>query len=175
MKIALVCDSPLLNKTLELHLQRYLTSLNHCDLIVSDHKVKALKPVFLVGDCEGSLLKSPFSRQNLLTQIKKFYTQKTATKPTPTPATIEEDTQDINTEIPKAQRARYNKNLQEAKELLEIIHPSGNGNKDAQEELLINHSTPNSLLRNPKFLADLQILHKNFTKALMALIAKYEK
>ena len=36
MKIAIVCESELLQKSLEIYLKEYLSSLSDCDFVISD-------------------------------------------------------------------------------------------------------------------------------------------
>ena len=73
MKIALICDSLLLNRSLEMYLKEYLTSYKLCDFVVATQPVESQKPVFLIGDFEGANLKIPFTRELLLQELDSFY------------------------------------------------------------------------------------------------------
>ena len=68
MKIALIGDSPLLDKSLEMFLKDYLTSYKQCDFIVTTKPLQnAHKPVFLV--------QKPFTKEILLQNLESFYAQ----------------------------------------------------------------------------------------------------
>lgn len=73
MKIALICDSLLLDRSLEMYLKEYLTSYKLCDFVVATQPVESQKPVFLIGDFEGANLKIPFTRELLLQELEAFY------------------------------------------------------------------------------------------------------
>ena len=61
MKIAVECKSPLLQKSLELFLDRYLTTSSRCDIIVSDVECLNDKRCFYIGTGEKVDLLKPFS------------------------------------------------------------------------------------------------------------------
>lgn len=73
MKIALICDSLLLDRSLEMYLKEYLTSYKLCDFVVATQPVESQKPIFLIGDFEGANLKIPFTRELLLQELDTFY------------------------------------------------------------------------------------------------------
>lgn len=73
MKIALICDSLLLDRSLEMYLKEYLTSYKLCDFVVATQHVESQKPVFLIGDMEGAHLKIPFTKELLLKELESFY------------------------------------------------------------------------------------------------------
>ena len=73
MKIALICDSLLLDRSLEMYLKEYLTSYKLCDFVVATQPVESQKPVFLIGNFEGANLKIPFTRELLLQELDTFY------------------------------------------------------------------------------------------------------
>lgn len=75
MKIALICDSLLLDRSLEMYLKEYLTSYKLCDFVVATQPVESQKPVFLIGDFEGANLKIPFTRELLLQELETFERQ----------------------------------------------------------------------------------------------------
>ncbi|WP_297577929.1 hypothetical protein [Helicobacter sp. UBA3407] len=72
MKIALICDSLLLDRSLEMYLKEYLTSYKLCDFVVATQLVESQKPVFLIGDFEEANLKIPFTREILLQELEAF-------------------------------------------------------------------------------------------------------
>ncbi|MDD6055648.1 MAG: hypothetical protein SOW25_06115 [Helicobacter sp.] len=73
MKIALICDSLLLDRSLELYLKEYLTSYKLCDFVVATQSVESKKPVFLIGNFEGANLAIPFTKEILLRELESFY------------------------------------------------------------------------------------------------------
>lgn len=73
MKIALACQSILLEKTLKIFLSSYLTSYNHCDFVISDRKIEIEKPLFYISNNDSNL-NLPFSKGTLIMALEKFYT-----------------------------------------------------------------------------------------------------
>jgi hypothetical protein len=75
MKIAVQCKSPLLQKSLELFLEKYLSSPNKCDIIIRDEACLDNKRCFYIGSEEGVDLKKPFSKAQLILSLEdKFLT-----------------------------------------------------------------------------------------------------
>lgn len=75
MKIALISDSLLLDRTLEMYLKEYLTSYKFCDFVVATQPVDSQKPVFLIGEYENANLNKPFTKEVLLDKLRAFYGQ----------------------------------------------------------------------------------------------------
>jgi hypothetical protein len=73
LKIAVVCDSPLLKKCLEVFLKERLSSYSACDFVISDKKIDSEKPVFVISDEKGSNLKKPFSKTKLLKSLDEYF------------------------------------------------------------------------------------------------------
>jgi hypothetical protein len=73
MKIAVECKSPLLQKSLELFLDRYLTTSSRCDIIVSDVECLNDKRCFYIGTGEKVDLLKPFSKSQLILALEKRY------------------------------------------------------------------------------------------------------
>lgn len=73
MKVALVCESPLLQKSLELYLKSSMSSYDACDFVISDKKTKLKKPVLLIGNRKDTELKVPFSKDDILSKAQQFY------------------------------------------------------------------------------------------------------
>jgi hypothetical protein len=69
MKIALICNSILLKKSLEIFLKEYLCSYKVCDFVISDKQIDIQKPLFIIG----TDLKLPFSKSSLILKLDKFY------------------------------------------------------------------------------------------------------
>jgi len=72
MKIALACQSILLEKSLEIFLKNYLSPYKQCDFVISDKKVEIDKPLFLISS-ENSNLSVPFLQSSLIISLDKFY------------------------------------------------------------------------------------------------------
>ncbi|MDE6959179.1 MAG: hypothetical protein K2O80_06545, partial [Helicobacter apodemus] len=75
MKIALISNSLLLTKSLEIYLRDYLTSYKMCDFIVATEPMEANKPVFLIGDFSETNLNSHFTKEIILEKLESFYWQ----------------------------------------------------------------------------------------------------
>lgn len=66
MKVSVQCESPLLQRSLELFLEGHLTSLRHCDLVIRDKNIRDLDhPTFVIGSHAGADLIKPFSKAEL--------------------------------------------------------------------------------------------------------------
>lgn len=72
MKIALACQSVLLEKSLEIFLKKYITPYKQCDFVISDKKIEIDKPLFYIAS-EDSDLDIPFTSSALFLKIEKFY------------------------------------------------------------------------------------------------------
>jgi len=73
MKIAVACKSPLLQKSLELFLDKYLTTISRCDIIVRDEECLNDEKCFYIGTKKGSDLVKPFSKSQLILALEKRY------------------------------------------------------------------------------------------------------
>lgn len=73
MKIALISDSLLLGKTLEMYLKDYLTSYKFCDFVVATQPIDSQKPVFLIGEYENASLNKPFTKEVLIDRLQRFF------------------------------------------------------------------------------------------------------
>ncbi|MDD3466336.1 MAG: hypothetical protein PHE67_04225 [Campylobacterales bacterium] len=73
MKVAVVCDSPLLKRCLEVFLKKHLSSYAACDFVISDKKIDSEKPIFIISDQKGSNLNKPFSKTRLLKALEEHY------------------------------------------------------------------------------------------------------
>lgn len=66
MKVAIACESPLLQRSLELFLEGYLSSQRHCDIVIRDNLVYSDEHLSLIiGTSDDSDLRKPFSKAQL--------------------------------------------------------------------------------------------------------------
>jgi len=75
MKVALVCESPLLKKSLEIYLKEHISDYESCDFVITDRAVKSKKPVLFIGKRENATLKTPFTKEQVLSKTQRFYNQ----------------------------------------------------------------------------------------------------
>lgn len=74
MKVAIQCDSPLLQRSLELFLEGNLSSLRQCDILIRDKNIRDDQyPTFVVGVEESSDLIKPFSKAQLLHALNQMF------------------------------------------------------------------------------------------------------
>jgi len=73
MKIAVECRSPLLQKSLELFLSRYLCSTKKCDIVVRDAECLNDKRCFYISSSEKADLIKPFSKSQLVLALENRY------------------------------------------------------------------------------------------------------
>ena len=66
MKVAIQCDSPLLQRSLELFLDGHLSSIRHCDILIRDKEIRDERyPTFVIGSHEHADLIKPFTKAQL--------------------------------------------------------------------------------------------------------------
>lgn len=87
MKIAIECNSILLEKALFLFLKQFVVPLKQCDFVVSDYDRNFSKPTFFIGTPRANITK-PFSKEMLFNALKEFYA---LTCKRQTPQTIKAD------------------------------------------------------------------------------------
>jgi hypothetical protein len=77
MKISIDCQSPLLQKSLELFLEPYLSSYRQSDLLISDKKIvdESKKVLFISSEPDADLIK-PFSKSQLIMCIDNLIDKK---------------------------------------------------------------------------------------------------
>jgi hypothetical protein len=73
MRVAVACQSPLLQKSLELFLAKYLTASKKCDIIIQDEECLGDERCFYIGSDEKADLKKPFSKSQLILALEKKY------------------------------------------------------------------------------------------------------
>lgn len=73
MKIAVECQSPLLQKSLELFLSKYISSTKKCDIVVRDSECLNDERCFYISSNENADLVKPFSKSQLILALEKRY------------------------------------------------------------------------------------------------------
>ena len=72
MKVAVACESPLLQRALELFLEGRLSSQRHCDIVVRDHEMHNDEHLSLIiGTTQKVDLQKPFSKAQLFHALGK--------------------------------------------------------------------------------------------------------
>ncbi len=73
MKIAVECKSPLLQKSLEIFLDRYISSTKHCDIVVRDEVCLDDERCFYISSDDKADLIKPFSKSQLILSLENRY------------------------------------------------------------------------------------------------------
>lgn len=73
MKIAVECKSPLLQKSLELFLSKYLSSTKKCDIVVRDVECLNDNRCFYIASSAKADLVKPFSKSQLILALENRY------------------------------------------------------------------------------------------------------
>jgi len=73
LKVAVECKSPLLQKSLEIFLQKHLSSLKNCDIVVRDVKMPSDARTFYISGSQDADLIKPFSKSQLILALEKRY------------------------------------------------------------------------------------------------------
>jgi hypothetical protein len=73
MKVAVQCESALLQRSLELFLGEHLSSLKQCDLVIRDKKIMDDHHSLYISASQDSDIKKPFSRSQLYLALENFY------------------------------------------------------------------------------------------------------
>ena len=76
MKVSIICDSLLLQNSLEIFLREYLSSYKQCEIVLSDKQRDIDKPVVLINSSMNADIKIPFSKSSLLLELQKLYQTK---------------------------------------------------------------------------------------------------
>jgi len=114
MKVAVDCKSPLLQKSLELFLDKHLTTVNRCDILIRDEECLSDKRCFYIATNSKADLVKPFSKSQLILALDKRYEDCTDKKDTELDFTILEKrieslTQEYQSNILRAVKAFYEK------------------------------------------------------------------
>ncbi|WP_455756710.1 hypothetical protein [Sulfurimonas sp.] len=91
MRVAVECKSPLLQKSLEIFLSKYLSSSKQCDIVVRDEECLNDERCFYISSNPESDLRKPFSKSQLILSLENRY--QTINKDKPQEA-VEEETND---------------------------------------------------------------------------------
>ena len=73
MKVAVQCESALLQRSLELFLDKHLSSLKQCDVVIRDKQIMDSHHSIFVSNTQECDLKKPFSSSQLYLVLEKFY------------------------------------------------------------------------------------------------------
>ncbi len=76
LKISIMCDSLLLQNSLEIFLRDYLSSYKQCHVVLSDKKRDIKKPIIIINSSKDADIKVPFSKSSLLADLQKIYKSK---------------------------------------------------------------------------------------------------
>ncbi len=73
MKIAILCDSILLEKSLQSYLRGHIVTSIDADFIICDKMVASKTPIFLIGHSSRVHLRVPFTKLQLFGALENFY------------------------------------------------------------------------------------------------------
>jgi hypothetical protein len=90
MRIAVQCQSPLLQKSLELFLEKYLSSAKQGELIVRDEECLNDKRCFYISADKNADLVKPFSKSQLILALQKRYEELYGAKKTEPSVEVQE-------------------------------------------------------------------------------------
>lgn len=98
MRIAIECKSPLMQKSLELFLSKYLSSVKQCDILIRDEACLNDDRCFFISSDTGADLVKPFSKSQLILALENRY--KTIIKDIPSKIDVAEKIEEsLNFEI----------------------------------------------------------------------------
>jgi len=75
MRVAVECQSPLLQKSLEIFLAKYLSSSKKSDIIIRDEECLNESRCFYISSNENADLVKPFSKSQLILALEKKYNE----------------------------------------------------------------------------------------------------
>ena len=76
MKIGILVQSPLLERTLQLYLREYLVNLSECDFVITDKVDESQrKPICLINFSEDSDILRPIYKESLMSDLARFSTK----------------------------------------------------------------------------------------------------
>jgi len=91
VKVAVACKSPLLQKSLEIFLAKYLCSKKLCDIIIRDEACLNDERCFYISSKDGADLSKPFSKSQLILALEKKYEELLEDNPLETKMSLEEE------------------------------------------------------------------------------------
>jgi len=98
LRIAVECKSPLMQKSIELFLDKHLSSVKQCDILIRDVKCLNDERCFYISSDKESDLLKPFSKSQLILALENRY--KSMNKEIPPVQHVEDDsTQDESLEF----------------------------------------------------------------------------
>ena len=71
-----MCESLLLQNSLEIFLRDYISSYKQCEIVLSDKKRDINKPLILINSSKNADIKIPFSKSSLLLELQNLYQKK---------------------------------------------------------------------------------------------------
>jgi len=74
MKVAVECRSVLMQKALEKFLDKYLSSIKQCDIVIRDYPCEEKRCLHVSSQSDADLVK-PFSKSQLLLALENKYKQ----------------------------------------------------------------------------------------------------
>lgn len=77
VKVAVQCESPLLQRSLESFLSGHLSSLKQCDVVIRDRRVDDGHTMLYVGSSADADLVKPFSRSQLMMALEQLFKDET--------------------------------------------------------------------------------------------------
>lgn len=81
MKVAIECDSMLLQVSLEIFLRDFQSNLDESDFLITDKLLRSDKPLLFISNSSNqAYLKKPFSKSRLLVAVEKFYNENVKNK-----------------------------------------------------------------------------------------------
>ncbi len=76
MKIGILLESPLLERTLQLYLREYLVNVDECDFVITDEVDETQrKPICLINFSEDSDILRPIYKESLMSDLARFSTK----------------------------------------------------------------------------------------------------
>jgi len=99
MRVAVECQSPLLQKSLELFLEKYLTSIKQSDIIIRDVACINDSRCFFISSESGADLVKPFSKSQLIIELEKKYNNLHPKTVQPTETPLKKDTSSMDFSI----------------------------------------------------------------------------
>ena len=73
MKVAVECQSPLLQKSLEMFLEKYISTTKQCDILIRDEECIGDERCFYISSSPESDLMKPFSKSQLILALESRY------------------------------------------------------------------------------------------------------
>lgn len=76
MKIGILVQSPLLERTLQLYLREFLVNIDECDFVITDKVDESIiKPICLINFSEDSDILRPIYKESLMSDLARFSTK----------------------------------------------------------------------------------------------------